>query len=291
MIAPPSPPLLLPSRESDGHKGSYGRVLLVGGARGMSGAIALSAMASLRSGSGLVSVFLPDRCLETVAGFDPCLMTIAAPDTDQGHFALGAADMLKDRLKGIDAIGIGPGMGTGPGSEAIVGLLALLEETPRVFDADALNIMAGDNGIGENGTAFRGPVVLTPHPGELQRLTGAPAGDREMQIEAATELAQRLGITVVLKGANTLVTDGLSRWFNPTGNPGMATGGTGDCLTGIIASLLGQHLEPFAAAKLGTYAHGLAGDLAAVSLGQPGMTATDLLDHLPAAIRTVISPD
>lgn len=289
MTAPPSPPLLLPSRESHGHKGNYGRVLIVGGSRGMSGAIALSAMASLRSGSGLVSVLVPDRCLETVAGFDPCLMTMAAADTDQGYFDLGAADTLKDRLEGIDAIGVGPGMRTGPGSEAIVRLLALLEETPRVFDADALNIMAGENGISDNGIALRGPAVLTPHPGELQRLTGASPSQREAQIEAAATLAQRLDVTVVLKGANTLVTDGHSRWFNPTGNPGMATGGTGDCLTGIITSLLGQRIQPFAAAQLGTYVHGLAGDLAAASLGQPGMTAGDLLSHLPAAIRSVVS--
>jgi len=292
MTAPPSPPLPFPPRDRQGHKGDFGRVLLVGGSRGMGGAIALSAMAALRTGSGLVSVFLPDRCLETVAGFDPCLMTLAAPDTANGQFAPAAAKRVVQHLPGVNAIGIGPGMGTGPGSVLVVRQLARQPAVPRVFDADALNILARElqtNDQKSSASAFiAGPVVLTPHPGELQRLTGTPAKDRPAQIEAAAELAKRLAVVVVLKGAQSLVTDGQARWFNSTGNPGMATGGTGDCLTGIITSLLGQRLAPLAAAQLGTYLHGLAGDLAAQSLGEPGMTARDLLSHLPHAIRSIL---
>ncbi len=292
MTAPPSPPPPFPARDRQGHKGNFGRVLLVGGSRGMSGAIALSAMAALRTGSGLVSVFLPDRCLETVASFDPCLMTLPAPDTATGQFAPAAAQQVVQRIGGVNAIGVGPGMGTGPGSVLVVRRLAQQSAVPRVFDADALNILARELQANEPpkvpaSTPLVGPAVLTPHPGELQRLTGASAKDRGGQIEAAAELAERLAVVVVLKGAQTLVTDGQTRWFNSTGNPGMATGGTGDCLTGIITSLLGQRLSPLAAAQLGTFLHGLAGDLAAQSLGEPGMTARDLLSHLPHAIRSI----
>ena len=292
MTAPPSPPLPFPPRDRQGHKGDFGRVLLVGGSRGMGGAIALSAMAALRTGSGLVSVFVPDRCLETVAGFDPCLMTLAAPDTASGQFAPAAAKRVVQHLPGVNAIGIGPGMGTGPGSVLVVRQLARQPAVPRVFDADALNILARELQTSEQkspaSAPIAGPAVLTPHPGELQRLTGASAKDRPAQIEAAAELAKRLAVVVVLKGAQSLVTDGQTRWFNSTGNPGMATGGTGDCLTGIITSLLGQRLAPLAAAQLGTYLHGLAGDLAAQALGEPGMTARDLLSHLPHAIRSIL---
>lgn len=292
MTAPPSPPLPFPPRDRHGHKGDFGRVLLVGGSRGMGGAIALSAMAALRTGSGLVSVFLPDRCLETVASFDPCLMTLPAADTAKGEFAPAAAQQVLQRIHGVNAIGIGPGMGTGPGSVLVVRRLAQQSAVPRVFDADALNILARDLQGHDPPAASRpamlaGPAVLTPHPGELQRLTGVSAKDRGRQIEAAAELATRLAVVVVLKGAQSLVTDGHTRWFNTTGNPGMATGGTGDCLTGIITSLLGQRLPPLAAAQLGTFLHGRAGDLAAETLGEPGMTARDLLSHLPEAIRSI----
>lgn len=286
MTAPPSPPLHLARRQHDGHKGDYGRVLLVGGSRGMSGAIALSAMSALRSGSGLVWTMVPDRCLETVAGFDPCLITLAAADTDQGSFDVAASESLSNHLGAMDAVGVGPGMGTGPGSIAVVRLLAARQDLPRVFDADGLNVLAAEKSL-----LIAGPAVLTPHPGELQRLTGAPPGDRQRQIDAAAALAQRLGVVVLLKGAPTLVTDGATRWFNSTGNPGMASGGTGDCLTGIITSLLGQRLKPLAAAQLGAYVHGLAGDLAAQSLGQPGMTARDLITHLPTAIQSVVEQE
>lgn len=289
MIMPPSPPLPFPSRELQAHKGDFGRVLLVGGSRGMSGAIALSAMAALRTGSGLVSVFLPDRCLETVASFDPCIMTLPGAETARGQFAPAAAQQVIQHVRGVNAIGVGPGMGTGPGSVLVVRQLAQQAGVPRVFDADALNILAVDLAHHQSqqpGTAtVVGPAVLTPHPGELQRLTGASAKDREGQIEAAVDIAKRLAVVVVLKGAASLVTDGHTRWFNSTGNPGMATGGTGDCLTGIITSLLGQRLSPLSAAQLGTFLHGIAGDLAAQTLGQPGMTARDLLNHLPHAIQ------
>jgi len=278
---PPCPPLLLPRRSRDSHKGDYGRVLLVGGSRGMAGSISLSAMAAMRSGSGLVSVLVPDRCLETVAGFDPCLMTIPAPENVLGQFDTSAMNVFETHSLNANAIGIGPGMGTSAGSIALVTLACVMSNVPRVFDADALNILAQ----GSDEYRMDGPAVLTPHPGEMKRLVGVSASDRDGQIEAAVKLAATLNVVVLLKGARTFVTDGKECWFNTTGNPGMAKGGSGDCLTGIITSLLGQGIPPCPAAKLGAYLHGLAGDLAAKAIGEAGMTPTDMLRFLPEAIQ------
>jgi len=282
----PCPPLLLPGRRRDSHKGDYGRVLMVGGSRGMAGSISLSAMAAMRTGAGLVTSLVPDRCLETVASFDPCMMTIAAPDTVTGHFDTSAMSIFESHAMKANAMAIGPGMGTGAGSIALVSLACCLSTIPRVFDADALNIFS----VSRDEYRIAGPAVLTPHPGEMQRLTGVAASDREGQSKAAVDLALELDVVVLLKGSKTLVTDGEEIWCNPTGNPGMAKGGSGDCLTGIITSLLGQGLPPYPAAKLGAYIHGRAGDLAANEFGEAGMTPTDLIRFLPAAIREVIHP-
>jgi ADP-dependent NAD(P)H-hydrate dehydratase len=259
---------------------------MVGGSRGMAGSISLSAMAAMRTGAGLVSALVPDRCLETVAGFDPCLMTLAAPDTVLGHFDTSAMSMFESHAMKSDAMAIGPGMGTGAGSIALVSLACCMSTISRVFDADALNIFA----VSSDEHRIAGPAVLTPHPGEMQRLTGVPASDRKGQTKAAVDLALALGVVVVLKGTKTVVTDGKESWCNPTGNPGMAKGGSGDCLTGIITSLLGQGLSPYPAAKLGVYVHGRAGDLAAGEVGEAGMTPTDLIRFLPSAIREIIEP-
>ncbi len=278
---PPCPPLPLRRRERDSHKGNYGRVLLVGGSRGMAGSISLSAIAAMRSGSGLVSALVPDRCLETVASFDPCMMTIPAADDGVGQFETSALDTFEKHAMTASSIGIGPGMGTGAGSIALVTLVRGIKSIPRVFDADALNIFAQSS----DEYAIDGPAVLTPHPGEMQRLTGVKAADRDAQIEAAKELAADLRVVVLLKGAGTFVTDGIHSWTNETGNPGMAKGGSGDCLTGVITSLLGQGYPPYDAARMGAFLHGLAGDLAAGELGEMGMTPVDLIRYLPAAIE------
>jgi len=281
--APPGfPPLHLPRRSRESHKGDFGRVLVIGGSRGMCGSIAISAMAAQRTGSGLVSALVPNRCLETVAGFEPCMMTMSAPDNSVGQFAPAAAAMVRPLLDSFSAVAVGPGMGTGAGSVSLVRLIAQAATLPRVFDADALNVIGRTDGL-----MVTGPAVLTPHPGEMQRLCGVSAKDRPGQIDAAVRLARRSGVVVLLKGAPTFVTDGINQWYNTTGNPGMASGGSGDCLTGIIASLLGQHYLPWDAARLGAYVHGLAGDLAAESLGEASMIATDMLMHLPHAIRRI----
>lgn len=289
------PPLTIPRRAVDGHKGTYGRVLLIGGSRGMAGSIAMSAIAALRTGSGLVSVAVPDRCLETVASFHPGIMTIPMPDDTAGRFAADAVGRLttlvaESARSGI-VIGVGPGMTTVDGARAIVADL-VAAAVPRVFDADAINCLASD-GLANDGlindlrSTDRHPVVLTPHPGELARLVDVPADDRAGQIAAARELAARSGAVIVVKGGPSVVVCGDQVWTNRTGNPGMGTAGSGDVLTGVIASLLGQGLSGWDAARLGVWMHGAAGDAAAERYGQAGMTAVELLEQLPAAVQSV----
>lgn len=254
----------------------------------MAGSIALSSIAALHTGSGLVAAAVPDRILETVAGFHPAVMTTALPCLD-GSFATEAWPELRDGVVRQDAIGVGPGMGMGEGSTVIVEEFLRQRRTPLVFDADALNIISKEHFF--DGDTFarsseNAPVVLTPHPGELARLTGVDARNERAQLAAAQEMAQRLGVTLVVKGGPTHVIDGCSAaparaiYTNGTGNPGMGTAGCGDVLTGVITSLLGQGLSGWDAARLGVWIHGRAGDAAAASISQTGMTAWHLLQRL-----------
>ncbi|EMI20136.1 carbohydrate kinase, YjeF-like protein [Rhodopirellula maiorica SM1] len=273
-------------------------MMLCGGSRGMAGSIALSSIAALHTGSGLVSTAVPDRCLETVASFHPCVMTIPLADDLQGHFAVGAVDELASRLDGLDAIGCGPGMTTNDGSMQIVRRLIEPTKLARVFDADAINCLAkmqwakGDpisssksrSGKSRSNNGEANNIVLTPHPGELGRLAGIDTKNRDLQIEAAQKLAAHHHVTIVVKGGPTVVVDATRTWINSTGNPGMATAGSGDVLTGVITSLMGQGLSPWDAARLGVWIHGAAGDRAAAEYGQPGMSAYELLSELPKVI-------
>ncbi len=287
------PPLRLPRRASDAHKGDFGRVALVGGSRGMTGAISLSSVAALCTGSGLVTAIVPDRCLESVAGFHPCLMTMPLTDDDAGYFGIDAAKQLTPTIAKCDAIGCGPGMTTHLGSQRIVE--RLVQHCQRrgepgasvVLDADAINALAQLNWASRP-ERVQSTLVLTPHPGELQRLSGASANDRPAQIEAAQRMAIACGVIVVVKGGPTIVVDEQRTWANSTGNPGMATAGCGDVLTGVITSLLGQGLSGWDAARLGVWIHGLAGDRAADRLGMHGMTALDLLDEIPLAVKEAV---
>lgn len=289
----------LPKRQPDGHKGTYGRALLIGGSRGMAGSIALSGISCLKSGAGLVTLAVPDRCLDTVAGFHPAYMTIPLPDDEQGALAREALPKVLGLLESKDTAAVGPGLGQSADVQRIVQELFASAPCPLVIDADGLNALA------KAGAALKAAYharILTPHPGEFARLEGAlldDAGpkrsdqataskpDRDRQKAAAQRLAGKYRVIVVLKGHRTFVTDGERTYENETGNPGMATGGTGDCLTGTLTALLGQKLDPFDAAVLGVHVHGLAGDLAAAACGQVGMTALDLADHLPAAFKAL----
>ncbi|MDG2221336.1 MAG: NAD(P)H-hydrate dehydratase [Rubripirellula sp.] len=295
------PPVRLPLRRSDAHKGSFGRVLLIGASRGMSGSIAMSALAALRTGAGLVTAAVPDRCLETVAAFHPSIMTLAVDETDEGTFSDQAVSQLTKRFSDVSAIGCGPGMTTGSGSIRLVERLLETRSVPRVLDADGLNCLAARRHSAATGSDasmlegvwddLGGPLVLTPHPGEWERLSGVPASDRNGQLEAAKVLSRKTDTVIVLKGGPTRVVHSGGVWTNQTGNPGMATAGSGDVLTGVITALLAQQLSPWDAARLGVWVHGLAGDLAAASHGQIGMTSCEILDSLPPATMSVFESE
>jgi ADP-dependent NAD(P)H-hydrate dehydratase len=289
-VMPADLPRLSPrSRETS--KRDYGRVVIVGGATGMAGAPALAGMAALRSGAGLVEVLVPEAVAAITAGFDPCLMTRGLAGVADGTLSSAAEPLLRERLAACTAAAIGPGMGRSRIVATIVQGLWRDVPQPTVFDADALWALAQMERAEQ--TRHAGSRVLTPHAGEMLRLLGHdPASPRSRDrawLEAmATEMAATLSAVVVLKGPATLVTDGTRQAHNETGNPGMATGGTGDVLTGVIAALLAQGLSPFDAARLGAWVHGRAGDLAAADLGEISMTARDLLERLPAAFHAVV---
>lgn len=245
----------------------------------MAGSIALSSIAALRTGSGLVTAIVPDGILETVAGFHPAIMTIGSGDDLAKSFDALAVKQIAQVEIQFNAVAIGPGMGTGGGAVDVVKHYAAMKNLARVFDADALNTIAQEKLIAAPEIDFHNSV-LTPHAGELARLTGVDAGRRDEQIDAAAELSIRCGAVIVVKGGSTVVVDGKQRWTNRTGNPGMATAGSGDVLTGMIASLLGQSMSPWDAARLAVHHHGLAGDRAAAKLGQAATTSLDIADEI-----------
>jgi len=248
----------------------------------MSGAAALSGLGALRGGAGLVYIAIPAAIAEIVAASEPSYLTLPLPSDDAGRFAEDALSPISSALAGKDAAAIGPGLGRSPALEAIVGTLYRDCELPLVVDADALNALAASGAdLGDHA----GPRILTPHPGEFTRLSGTSIdADRS---ESAKRFAAAHSVVLVLKGAGTVATDGEDVWINSTGNSGMATGGTGDVLTGLLAALLAQGMSPLDAAKLGVHLHGLAGDLAAQDLSQPGLIASDLPRYLPAAWKAM----
>jgi len=274
----------LPVRPGEAHKGDFGRVLVIAGSRGMVGAACLTASAALRAGAGLVRLAVPECLWDVAATKLTCVMTVGLPDTAEGMFASRAAKPLLAECQWADVVALGPGLGRSEETTELVRTLVPDIERPLVIDADGLFSLAG---VLDLLAARKDPTVLTPHPGEMARLTETSAGAVQADRSAsACDFAGRHGVICVLKGAGTVVSDGKRTYTNTTGNPGMATGGTGDVLTGLIAGLVAQRLPTFEAAVLGVYLHGLAGDLAADMFGQCGMTASDVLDLLPDAFMT-----
>ncbi len=274
---------LLPPRPSDAHKGSFGTALIVGGSRGMTGAAALAGMAALRGGAGLVRLAVADRCLETIAAYEPSYMTVALPDDIDGRISAAAHTRIVELAQAATVVALGPGLGRSPDLDRLVGKLYQELALPMVCDADALNALSTNPELLSH---HAGPRVLTPHPGEFARLVGHKYPGEEREV-AALELASRCQLVVVLKGHRTFVTDGRRHWHNCTGNPGMATGGSGDSLTGLVTALACQGMELYEAARLGVYLHGLAGDLAAKELGETGLIARDIVDYMPHALKTM----
>jgi NAD(P)H-hydrate epimerase len=273
----------LPPRDSDGHKGRYGSVLVLAGSRGMAGAAGLCGAAALRSGAGLVRVGTAAEVQPVVASFEPCYMTYPLPVDEEGRIDFGGSRSILARMvEQADVVAVGPGLGQSDDIRELIRFLIVETDRPLVIDADGLNVLAGHP---ELLAGLKRPVILTPHPGEFARLAGKDVGTvQQDRVESAAELASASeGLIVVLKGSGTVVTDGHAYFVNTTGNPGMATGGSGDVLTGVIAALIGQKLTGFEAARLGVFVHGLAGDIARDHHGEVGLIAGDIVDALPDA--------
>lgn len=269
---------LLPERKSDSHKGDFGKILLLCGSKGYTGAAALSAMGALRCGAGLVYLGVPEciYAIEAVKLTEP--IVIPLPDCNGCLDGKAIEEILK-RLPNMDAVLIGPGLGKTEGTEAAVRAVAENFSGPLVLDADGINVIAKHIDVLQGRT---GPTILTPHPGEFRRMGGCVDGDR---ILAAQEMAKQLHGIIVLKGSGTVITDGEVCYVNKTGNPGMAVGGSGDVLAGMITALLGQGIAPLEAAACGAWLHGAAGDLCANEIGQYGMLPTDMLNVLPRLLK------
>lgn len=275
----------LPRRPTDAHKGTFGRALIIAGSRGMSGAACLAGLGALRGGAGLVYVAVPASILPIVAAVEPSYLTIPLPEDAGGRMTRAARSRLEEAIRGSSAIAFGPGWGQTDDLADLGGWLYREATRAAVVDADGLNALAvAPQALAEHA----GPRILTPHPGEFARLIGTSTAEIQSRREdAAAELAARYDVVVVLKGAGTVISDGRRLAVNTTGNAGMATGGTGDVLTGLIVALLAQGMEPFAAAQLAAHLHGLAGDLAAAELSQPGLIASDLPRYLTRAWLTL----
>lgn len=270
---------LLPPRKPDTHKGDYGKILLLCGAEGFTGAAYLSAMGALRTGAGLVYLGVPRSIYAIEAVKLNEAVVFPLPDKD-GMLSADAVPQILKKLPSMDAVLIGCGFGQSDGTLAVLSTVLRHAECPVIVDADGINLLSAHKDI-MRGRKY--PTILTPHDGEFARLSGkSPGTDRMQDAEA---LACELGAIVLLKGNRTLITDGKRTYCNLTGNPGMAVGGSGDLLAGIIASLLGQRIVPLEAAALAAFLHGLAGDACAEALGQAGMLPTDMLEVLPQLLK------
>ena len=269
---------ILPDRDICGHKGDFGKILLLCGSRGFTGAAYLAAMGALRSGAGLTFLGVPESIyeIEAVKLNEPVVFPL--PD-EGGKLSEAAIPEILERLPKMEAVLIGPGLGQSEGTFAVVKTVLENAQCPVVLDADGINLTAAHKDILRGRT---NPTVLTPHAGEFARLGGDAKADRK---EAAEAMARDLGCILLLKGHNTVITDGTVTYINPTGNPGMAVGGSGDVLSGIIVSLLGQGIAPLEAAACGAWLHGTAGDICAGEMGQYGMLPTDMLNVLPRLLK------
>ena len=269
---------LLPDRNPWGHKGNFGKLLLLCGSRGYTGAAFFAAMGALRAGAGLVFLGVPESIygIEAVKLNEPVIFPL--PDAG-GRLSADAVPEILTRLPRMDAVLVGPGLGQSEGTLAVVRAVLEKAECPVVVDADGINVLSAHRDL------LRGrksPTILTPHDGEFARLGGVIGEDR---MAAAAALAEELGCVVLLKGHETCITDGTDGYLNPTGNPGMAVGGSGDVLAGVITALLGAGLPPLEAAACGAWLHGAAGDRCAAELGQYGMLPTDMLSVLPRLMK------
>jgi len=269
---------LLPDRDPWGHKGTFGKILLICGSKGYTGAPYFAAMGALRTGAGLVFLGVPESIypIEAVKLNEPVVFSL---HDEEGRIGEAAIPEIIEKAKHMDAVLIGCGLGQSSGTAAVVAAVLERVTRPVVLDADGINVLKNHMDILRGRSSV---TVLTPHDGEFIRLAG-PIG--ENRYDAAIRLAQNTGSIVLLKGHRTLITDGTVTYRNMTGNPGMAVGGSGDILAGMITALLGQGLRPLEAAACAAWLHGAAGDLCAKSMGQYGMLPSDMLEVLPRLLK------
>ncbi|MBI3317376.1 MAG: NAD(P)H-hydrate dehydratase [Candidatus Omnitrophica bacterium] len=289
-------------RSPTSHKGDFGRVFILAGSCGLTGAAHLAGMGALRAGAGLVTVGVPEKVYSIVARREAEVMVRPFASTGEGTLAFKALPAIEKFLKTQDVLALGPGLSQNPETQKLIRLLLKKNKIPVVVDADGLNALKGHTDFLKE---ISGRAVLTPHPGEFVRTFGLVLpphlyplphrGEGRVRSDlfrkkAAEIIAHRFKIVLVLKGHHTVVAaPDKKTYVNKSGNPGMASGGTGDVLTGVIAALIGQKLSLFEAASLGVYLHGLAGDLAAKKMGEASLVASDLLDSLPLALKKIKS--
>ena len=272
----------IPVRDECGHKGTFGRVLAVCGARGSTGAPFFSMQAAVRSGAGLVYALLADDIYPILAAKLAEPVLISAPSDRNGRLSVSAAGALSKALRTADACLFGCGLGASEDVRALLALVLRESRAPVVIDADGINVLARNIDILKTAKA---PVILTPHPGEYRRLRGA-LPEREALLQDAAAFAQELGVTLVLKGHRTITASPDGRaCINTTGNSGMAKGGSGDVLAGVVTALLAQGAQPYEAARAAVFVHGMAGDFCARDIGRYGMTPSDMLEALPAVFQ------
>lgn len=271
-------------RDKNAHKGHYGKVGVVGGSLGMSGSVYMTSKAALRTGSGLVYSIVPKSLGEVMSIKSTEAIIRPIEDEGKGHFVSEHKEALIEAISDLDALCIGPGMGRSPDIKELT--TAILEnfKKPIIVDADALNALSGDLSVVKR---KRQPIILTPHTMEMSRITGLSVKDIENnRVSVAQSVAEDTKVTVLLKGNETIIAeDDMMYYVNSTGNPGMATAGSGDVLSGVITSLLGQGYTPLLSTRLGAYIHGIAGDMVAEKMGYDGMVATDILEQLPYALK------
>ncbi len=280
---------MLRRRDRQAHKGQFGHCLVLAGSTGKTGAAALSANSAMRAGSGLVTLAVAESLHAILETKTTEVMTVALPDSNSGYLTSSAFPAIEKLLPGKDALALGPGLGIRPGTTALVQTIVESFSLPMVIDADALNALAEDITILRRKKSAE--IILTPHPGEMARLLGTSIPDVEaVRILIAQEFARNFGVYLVLKGARTIVASPTgTAAINGSGNPGMATGGMGDVLTGIITSLLGQGYSAWDACRLGVFIHGYAADLVADEKGEIGICASDVQEMLPYAYKKLIS--
>lgn len=274
---------VFPNREKATHKGHYGKGLIIGGTKGMTGSVYMSSLAALRTGLGLAYIAAPNNAAE-ILEIKSVEQIIHELNTEDFSYTDELFQEIKTLCRDKDALAIGPGMGLNVGINKLIEEIIQDFQGPIVMDADGLNAISQNTEIIKN----HANLILTPHEMEFSRLSKIPVEDvKNNRLEAALNFAKEFSITIVLKGSGTIVTNGEDYYINETGNPGMATAGSGDVLTGIILALIARGVEPLTASKSAVFLHGLAGNLAAKEFGEDSLIATDIIKHIPDAIKLI----